>query len=434
MSATFLSASRARQRDLRIKMSSATRQRYSTAWPVESSIPPVVGAIEPMHGHGTHYLLHVGIGLESLAATEVAQTVSASTVTILQGKVAFRSDAPFSELRRLRSAESLSLLCWVAQMPSMPVADDEAFAAAFHALLASHVLPQVPALERAWRAATGLDRIAAPSVPFRVTARRSGCDTGSLTRQDLGRWLAEAWHDASDGGFTATAHDYELEILLQWSGAQVCIELPAHRESRRLTDGRLSARSYCPVPALHAPIGWALASLAKIQPGWRVLDPMCGRGGVLIEAALLQPQAAACVGCDKHAEQLEGAATNAQAAMKLAGAQPLLLLRADATRLPLADGSVDAVLSDMPFGRKHGRREGLYAAALQEWRRVLRPGGRAVLLTTRKAELEAALNGNPRTDATGAVGAQPASWIKLGRHHLMVGALTACAHVIARPR
>ena len=122
--------------------------------------------------------------------------------------------------------------------------------------------------------------------------------------------------------------------------------------------------------------------------------------------------------CDRNAAQLEGAAANADAAARQ-GALPLLLMHADATRLPLHDGSVDAVLSDLPFGRKHGRREGLYAAALREWRRVLRPGGCAVLLTTRKAELAEVVSADP-------------AWAKVGRHHLMIGALMACAHVLRR--
>ena len=45
--------------------------------------------------------------------------------------------------------------------------------------------------------------------------------------------------------------------------------------------------------------------------------------------------------CDRNAAQLEGAAANADAAARQ-GALPLLLMHADATRLPLHDGSVDA--------------------------------------------------------------------------------------------
>jgi len=46
---------------------------------------------------------------------------------------------------------------------------------------------------------------------------------------------------------------------------------------------------------------------------------------------------------------------------------------ADATRLPFRDASVDAVLSDLPFGRKHGLKDTLYAEVLRECRRVLKP-------------------------------------------------------------
>ena len=389
----------------------------SRCWPTESPCPTLVPPFLPLHGDGSHYVIHVGIGLERLAASEVTEALGATHVTVLQGRVAFRTDYTLADVRLLCSAESVSLLCWLSPMPSMPAGDE--FVDAFRGLLARHVIPQAARLEKAWRTAVGSDIAEASSVPFRVTARRGGVNDGScVSRQDLGRLLAEAWHDASTGGFCATARGYELDILLQWSSAQILIELPAHTESRRLTTGRLSARSYCPVPALHAPIGWALAALAELRQGCRVLDPMCGRAGILLEAARLQPRASAYVGCDKSSDQLQGAAANAHAAARQ-GMLPLLLLHANATQLPFHDGSVDVVLSDLPFGRKHGRKLGLYSAALREWRRVLRQGGCAVLLTTCKAELEEAVSADP-------------AWVKVGRHHMLIGSLTACAHVLRR--
>ena len=60
------------------------------------------------------------------------------------------------------------------------------------------------------------------------------------------------------------------------------------------------------------------------------------------------------------------------------------LLYADARALPLRDGSVDVVLCDLPFGRQHGSVDGnmaLYPVVLHEITRVLKQGGRAVLLT-----------------------------------------------------
>ena len=58
-------------------------------------------------------------------------------------------------------------------------------------------------------------------------------------------------------------------------------------------------------------------------------------------------------------------------------------MQACATDLPLADNSVDAVVSCPPFDRQYTAQDGLdalYAKSFSEMRRVLRPTGRASLL------------------------------------------------------
>ena len=95
----------------------------------------------------------------------------------------------------------------------------------------------------------------------------------------------------------------------------------------------------------------------------------------------------------------------------------------DATRLPFADGGVDAILSDLPFGRRCGNasvNDQLYVQLLLEFYRVLSPAastekgpldsarstrkspptGRCVLLTIERklmitALVEAAVKGAP---------------------------------------
>ncbi|CAB1116958.1 unnamed protein product [Ectocarpus sp. CCAP 1310/34] len=57
----------------------------------------------------------------------------------------------------------------------------------------------------------------------------------------------------------------------------------------------------------------------------------------------------------------------------------------DAQSLPLRDGSVDAMVVDMPFGQSCGtprQNARLYPLVMAEMARVLRPSGRAVLLVT----------------------------------------------------
>ncbi len=118
----------------------------------------------------------------------------------------------------------------------------------------------------------------------------------------------------------------------------------------------------------------ALVNISCAQPGNRLLDPFCGTGGILIEAMLLRTDA---VGTDFDPLMIQGSRQNVPKSS---------LLIADATRLPLHDASVDAVVTDLPYGqsvaiKKEGTLERLYDNTFLEVRRVLKPGKRAVIVT-----------------------------------------------------
>jgi tRNA (guanine10-N2)-dimethyltransferase len=119
-----------------------------------------------------------------------------------------------------------------------------------------------------------------------------------------------------------------------------------------------------------------LANIAGVQAGDRMLDPFCGTGGILIEAELL---GASAIGSDFDPLMVQGSQRNT--------AQSFLML-ADATRLPFLDQSIDAVVTDLPYGqsvciKKTDTMDNLYADSLEEIRRVLKKGRRAVVVTHR---------------------------------------------------
>lgn len=110
--------------------------------------------------------------------------------------------------------------------------------------------------------------------------------------------------------------------------------------------------------------------------GGRLLDPFCGTGGLLIEAARV---GCVPVGGDAQARMVRGARMN------LSGfGLDAQLLQLDATRLPFSDGAMDGAACDPPYGRSARRMgssdEALYEGSLMELARVLRGGTRAVVV------------------------------------------------------
>jgi tRNA (guanine10-N2)-dimethyltransferase len=119
-----------------------------------------------------------------------------------------------------------------------------------------------------------------------------------------------------------------------------------------------------------------LVNIACAKKGDILLDPFCGTGGLLIEAEMLGLYP---VGSDFDPLMIKGSIKNAQESG---------FLQADATALPFRDGSIDSIVTDFPYGqsvciRKTDTMDKLYADALEEIRRLIKPGNRAVIVTHR---------------------------------------------------
>ncbi len=131
-----------------------------------------------------------------------------------------------------------------------------------------------------------------------------------------------------------------------------------------------------------------MVRLAKIRGGQRVLDPFCGSGTLLVAAAR-QTGGVQVAGSDCAADALELARRN------IAGL-PAAVRVGRAEELPQADGSIDRVIANLPFGKRVGSHRGnqrLYPAAVGEIARVLTEDGRAVLLTEDKRLLRETVAG-----------------------------------------
>ncbi|XP_069439604.1 THUMP domain-containing protein 2 isoform X1 [Ovis canadensis] len=201
---------------------------------------------------------------------------------------------------------------------------------------------------------------------FRVSCRCSGAIAKTLTAQEVGRVIGIAL--MKQFGWKANLRNPNLEIFIHLSDIYSVLGIPVFRVP-------LACRAYIKTAGMRSTIAWAMASLAEIKAGAVVLDPMCGLGTILLEAAKEWPDVY-YVGADVSDSQLSGAYDN----LRAAGLKDKIeLLRVSVIELPLPSESVDIIISDIPFGKKFKLGKDI-KRTLQEMERVLRVGGTIVLL------------------------------------------------------
>lgn len=127
-------------------------------------------------------------------------------------------------------------------------------------------------------------------------------------------------------------------------------------------------------------VALALVNIAK--PEKYLLDPFCGTGGILVEAGLIGIKV---IGADVQRKLLLGAKMNLEHYNI-----NFSLMYQDAGRMSLRDESVDAVVTDPPYGRSAAIKarsiEQLLFNSLNEIHRVLEKGKRAVFISERQVE------------------------------------------------
>lgn len=121
----------------------------------------------------------------------------------------------------------------------------------------------------------------------------------------------------------------------------------------------------------------ALVNISGVKPGEILLDPFSGTAGVLVEAGLLSVHV---IGLEVRRKISHGAKMN----LDMFDADYSLLV-GDACRVALKDSSVDAIVTDPPYGRSAAIRaeslHHLYSASFSEMYRVLKKGRIAVVVS-----------------------------------------------------
>lgn len=211
--------------------------------------------------------------------------------------------------------------------------------------------------------------------PFTSEEVERACGAGVRA----GRWRAVDLRDPA------------VEVRLVIEQDHVRIGVTGGRARSMRADG-----PFRPATALRPNLAWALCALARPEgSAARVLDPFAGSGAVLIEAAARWP-GAALFGSDLQDRCADGARANLCAA-----GLPAEIRRADARDLPGAwpEGGFDTIVTDPPFGRRHGADldlGALYRDFLVGAAEVCAPDARMAVLVLRRGVFNRALRATGR--------------------------------------
>ena len=218
-----------------------------------------------------------------------------------------------------------------------------------------------------------LRSLSLPDGTISVRAKRFGGTVGPEQSAAASKAAAEAL--AKGRKVDLTSAEVRVRILLS-DRLHFYLE-QAVIDRAQYDERHVRSRPFFSPISLHPRYARALVNLTRVRQGQRLLDPFCGTGGILIEAALLGARA---LGSDLSQEMLDGCALN----MKHFHTRPERLELVDVGEIAETFGSVEAIATDPPYGRSASTMrepmKELHLRAIGSIRDVIRPGGTAAIV------------------------------------------------------
>ncbi|MDO8433037.1 MAG: methyltransferase domain-containing protein [Candidatus Binatus sp.] len=342
----------------------AHQMRRSPARPRDRAAP------HPLRFGPNLYIAHTQPGFETIAADEIesrirgAREITRRAVPDRAGMSIFFAPAP-QPIASLRTAEDIFALAGYRAGLAPETSSLEKIRGA------ARDAPFVEAGVQ-WRVHFSPGSRAGRRLRFRVVARMAG--EHEFRRVDFQRVVERGILERRDHTWRLDEADADVEFWATMIDTEFFITVRLSDDRMRHRDYKTAHRPASLRPATAAALAW----LSSPQDDDVVLDPFCGAGTILIERAHLG-RYSMLLGSDRDREALAAAEANVGNRY-----QPIKLENWDAAAIPLEAGSVDAIVTNLPWGIRygtHGENRKLYPRWFAEFGRVLKSGGRMVLLT-----------------------------------------------------
>lgn len=319
----------------------------------------------------TAYYAQTLPGIEQIAWKEISQALQKPTfgeylfTKEKNGLVLFSSDASPANLLALRTTEDIFIN--ILDMPKFS-RDWRDLRQTANEIEKTPFL--TPAIEK-FRQVQKLSKI--PT--YRVISRKVG--DHQYRRMDLEEAVVKGLERRYSGRWKLVEDDAEIEIWVNLLGSRLLCGLRLSDRSMRHRDYRVSEKE----AALRPSVAAAMVLLTDPQDGETFMDPMCGSGTLLAERTLIgKGKAGRILGGDLDISRLNAGRNNTRR-LKC----PISFTRWSVETLPLGNASIDKIAVNPPFGKKIGTRDEvqvLYPLLFAEMERVLKPGGKIVLVSS----------------------------------------------------
>jgi tRNA (guanine10-N2)-dimethyltransferase len=223
-----------------------------------------------------------------------------------------------------------------------------------------------------------------PTGTFSIRTKSLAEERHVEQRVKLSKSLGARIRDLTNARVSLDNPDIRILVIIAPDRMLVCVS----KESRLRRELRLREPGKKPFfhpSMMNSQLARVICNLAGVKPGVIALDPFCGGGGILCEAAILGARA---LGWDLNWGLIMGAMKNLTELLDKESS----VIQADSRWPPLQAKKVDCIATDPPYGRTSSTRGAkarrLAQSFLEQTPGILKDGGRLCICGSQELEIK----------------------------------------------